>query len=202
MLPVHLNRFNASGESGLSSSTLALLNAPGRVAHLLADPDRAVEELLRLEGAAKFASPTALVYHHLGGEHIRPGHLAAGEGFPCCVGEADAHHVQVGAVERVGHLVDAQHALLGRGQRPAALDSPSHRGQWIHQRVPGSVTRRSRDEGIDGVLFDCNAVLGGEYIVQAKRYRKVVPANDVPCARWGPARQTRQPRRLRHAVLV
>lgn len=41
------------------------------------------------------------------------------------------------------------------------------------------VTRRSRDDGIDGVLFDCNAVIGGEYIVQAKRYKKVVPANDV-----------------------
>ncbi len=29
------------------------------------------------------------------------------------------------------------------------------------------VARRSRDDGIDGVLFDCNAVLGGEYIAQA-----------------------------------
>lgn len=41
------------------------------------------------------------------------------------------------------------------------------------------VTRRSRDDGIDGVLFDCNVVLGGEFIVQAKRYRNIVPANDV-----------------------
>lgn len=41
------------------------------------------------------------------------------------------------------------------------------------------VTRRSRDDGIDGVLFDCDTVTGGEYIVQAKRYRNVVPANDV-----------------------
>ncbi|MDT0351113.1 restriction endonuclease [Pseudonocardia charpentierae] len=41
------------------------------------------------------------------------------------------------------------------------------------------VTRRSKDDGIDGVVFDCNAVLGGEFIVQAKRYRNVVPANDV-----------------------
>lgn len=41
------------------------------------------------------------------------------------------------------------------------------------------VTRRSKDDGIDGVLFDCTAVLGGEFIVQAKRYRNVVPANDV-----------------------
>lgn len=41
------------------------------------------------------------------------------------------------------------------------------------------VTRRSKDDGIDGVVFDCNAVLGGEFIVQAKRYRSVVPANDV-----------------------
>lgn len=41
------------------------------------------------------------------------------------------------------------------------------------------VTRRSRDDGIDGVLFDCNVVLGGEFVVQVKRYRKVVPANDI-----------------------
>lgn len=40
-------------------------------------------------------------------------------------------------------------------------------------------TRRSRDEGIDGVVFDCSATMGGEFIVQAKRYRNVVPANDV-----------------------
>jgi restriction system protein len=41
------------------------------------------------------------------------------------------------------------------------------------------VTRRSKDDGIDGVLFDCSATLGGEFVVQAKRYRNVVPANDV-----------------------
>lgn len=41
------------------------------------------------------------------------------------------------------------------------------------------VTRRSRDDGIDGVVFDCSATMGGEFIVQAKRYRNVVPANDV-----------------------
>lgn len=41
------------------------------------------------------------------------------------------------------------------------------------------VTRRSRDDGVDGVLFDCDAVMGGEFIVQAKCYRNVVPTNDV-----------------------
>jgi restriction system protein len=41
------------------------------------------------------------------------------------------------------------------------------------------VTRRSRDDGIDGVLFDCHAMLGGEFVVQAKRHRRVVQANDV-----------------------
>jgi restriction system protein len=53
--------------------------------------------------------------------------------------------------------------------------------QLLHEMNGGDarVTRRSRDDGIDGVLFDCNAVLGGEYIVQAKRYKRVVPANDV-----------------------
>ena len=45
--------------------------------------------------------------------------------------------------------------------------------------VDARVTRRSRDDGIDGVLFDCDAVLGGEVVVQAKRYRNVVPANDI-----------------------
>lgn len=41
------------------------------------------------------------------------------------------------------------------------------------------VTRGSRDEGIDGVVFDCDAQFGGLHIVQAKRYSKVVPATDV-----------------------
>jgi restriction system protein len=45
--------------------------------------------------------------------------------------------------------------------------------------VDARVTRRSRDDRIDGVLFDCDAVLGGEVVVQAKRYRNVVPANDI-----------------------
>ena len=38
------------------------------------------------------------------------------------VGEADAHHVQLGPVERVDQLVDAQHALLGSRQRLTGPD--------------------------------------------------------------------------------
>jgi restriction system protein len=52
----------------------------------------------------------------------------------------------------------------------------------VRESVEGSdtrVTRGSRDDGIDGVIFDCDAALGGEYIVQAKRYKNVVPAIDV-----------------------
>jgi restriction system protein len=53
--------------------------------------------------------------------------------------------------------------------------------QLLHKMtgVDTRVTRRSRDDGIDGVILDGDAVHGGEFIVQAKRYRKVVPANDV-----------------------
>ena len=58
---------------------------------------------------------------------------------PFATGEADAHHVEVGSVERVGHLVNPQHALLGRGQGPAGLDPAPHRGQWVHQHVLGPV---------------------------------------------------------------
>jgi hypothetical protein len=63
------------------------------------------------------------------------------------------------------------------------------------------VTRRSRDDGIDGVVFDCSATLGGEFIVQAKRYRNVVPANDVR-ALAGVIRQAGEPRTLRDLIMV
>jgi len=60
----------------ITNSTLALLNHPDQLPHLFANPERAVEELLRLEGPVKLAGRTALVDHHVGGEHIRPGQAA------------------------------------------------------------------------------------------------------------------------------
>lgn len=70
--------------------------------------------------------------------------------------------------------------LAAAAEQTERLDSRSRElSELLIECVHARVTRRSRDEGIDGVLFDCNAVLGGEYIVQAKRYREVVPANDV-----------------------
>jgi restriction system protein len=59
------------------------------------------------------------------------------------------------------------------------------------------VTRGSRDDGIDGVVFDCNAALGGEYIVQAKRYKNVVPAIDVRALAG-----TMHDKRANHALFV
>lgn len=59
------------------------------------------------------------------------------------------------------------------------------------------VTRRSRDDGIDGVLFDFNVAMGGEFVVQVKRYRRVVPANDVR-ALAGVMRD----KRANHAIFV
>jgi pimeloyl-[acyl-carrier protein] synthase len=55
----------------ITNSTLALLNQPEQIPHLLANPQAAIEELLRLEGAAKVAGRAALVDQELGGQHIR-----------------------------------------------------------------------------------------------------------------------------------
>jgi len=57
----------------IANSTLALLNQPDQLPLLLANPERAVEELLRLHGAAKLAGRTALTDHQLGGQRIASG---------------------------------------------------------------------------------------------------------------------------------
>jgi hypothetical protein len=57
----------------IANSTLALLTHPGQIPHLMADPGRGVEELLRREGAAKLAARTATVDHDLGGQLVTAG---------------------------------------------------------------------------------------------------------------------------------
>jgi hypothetical protein len=57
----------------IASSTHALLEQPDQIPHLLADPARATEELLRLHGAAKLLMRTALVDQELAGRHIPAG---------------------------------------------------------------------------------------------------------------------------------
>lgn len=57
----------------IATSTLALLQAPDQIPHLLADPSRAVEELLRHHGPVKLLSRTALVDHDIAGVHIPAG---------------------------------------------------------------------------------------------------------------------------------
>jgi restriction system protein len=41
------------------------------------------------------------------------------------------------------------------------------------------VTRRSREGGVDGVIFDSDPIRGGKYLVQAKRYNDIVPPSAV-----------------------
>lgn len=41
------------------------------------------------------------------------------------------------------------------------------------------VTRTSRDQGVDAVIFDPDPITGGKTVVQAKRYRKAVPVAAV-----------------------
>lgn len=57
----------------IASSTLALLTHPDQIPHLLTHPDRGVEELLRMEGAAKLAARTATTDHDLGGQRVTAG---------------------------------------------------------------------------------------------------------------------------------
>jgi hypothetical protein len=54
----------------IANSTVALLGAPEQLPALFADPHRAVEELLRLEGSAKLAGRTALIDQRLGDQVI------------------------------------------------------------------------------------------------------------------------------------
>jgi len=54
----------------ITNSTHALLTQPDQLPRLFENPERAVEELLRLHGAVKLASRTAMTDHHLGGQHI------------------------------------------------------------------------------------------------------------------------------------
>jgi cytochrome P450 len=57
----------------IANATVALLGAPEQLPTLFSAADRAVEELLRLEGPTKLVGRTALVDHDLGGHRIARG---------------------------------------------------------------------------------------------------------------------------------
>ena len=41
------------------------------------------------------------------------------------------------------------------------------------------VTQASRDGGVDAIAFDPDPIRGGKFVIQAKRYTKVVPVSAV-----------------------
>ncbi|MBO2462001.1 cytochrome P450 [Actinomadura violacea] len=111
----------------IANSVLALLRDPSQRPHLLADPVRSVEELLRVEGPVRQVVRTALTDHRLGGRDVRAGevvrvhldevgrgqgpldlargplpHLAFGGGMHYCLGAALA---RMEAVETLPRLV-------------------------------------------------------------------------------------------------
>ncbi len=59
----------------ISNATLAILRDPAQIPHLLADPGRAVEELLRMEGTSKQLVRIAVTDHDLGGHRIPTGQV-------------------------------------------------------------------------------------------------------------------------------
>jgi hypothetical protein len=70
--------FAAGGEATgrlVGNATLRLLRDPAQIPHLLADPDRAVEEMLRVEGTSKRLVRFSAVDHELAGCHIAKGRL-------------------------------------------------------------------------------------------------------------------------------
>jgi cytochrome P450 len=70
--------FAAGGEATgrlIGNATLRLLRDRAQIPHLLADPDRAVEELLRVEGTSKRLIRFAAADHELAGCQIAKGHL-------------------------------------------------------------------------------------------------------------------------------
>jgi cytochrome P450 len=112
----------------IANGALALLRDPGQLPHLLKDPERGVEELLRHEGPLKQAGRIALTDHELGGHRIEAGspvylriqdanrsrgpldlsrepipHLAFGGGLHFCLGAALA---RLEAVETLTRLFD------------------------------------------------------------------------------------------------
>ena len=59
----------------ISNSTLAILRDPAQIPHLLADPGRAAEELLRMEGTSKQLIRAAVTDHDLGPHRITKGQV-------------------------------------------------------------------------------------------------------------------------------
>jgi restriction system protein len=53
-------------------------------------------------------------------------------------------------------------------------------GQMFQDRgAEVKVTRTSRDQGVDAVVFDPDPLVGGKTVIQAKRYRRIVPVAAV-----------------------
>jgi len=57
----------------IANSTHALMQATEQIPHLIADPARAVEELLRCHGPVKLLMRTAIVDHDIAGNHVSAG---------------------------------------------------------------------------------------------------------------------------------
>ncbi|MDL4776751.1 cytochrome P450 [Actinomadura xylanilytica] len=110
----------------IAGSVLALLGDPGQIPLLLADPARAVEELLRVEGPIKRVVRVAVTGHELSGRRIEAGqtvqvllqdvnraqgpldlsrdplpHLAFGSGIHYCLGQALARMEAVETLPRL-----------------------------------------------------------------------------------------------------
>ena len=50
---------------------------------------------------------------------------------------------------------------------------------FTFEGVEVRVTRASRDRGVDAIIFDPDPIRGGKFVIQAKRYKNVVPVAAV-----------------------
>ncbi|HEV3169946.1 MAG TPA: restriction endonuclease [Actinocrinis sp.] len=82
-------------------------------------------------------------------------------------------------------FVDAIDVVAGLDSRPEILNLTPTEFEHLVRRLfeayglQAWVTQASRDDGVDAVAFNKDPFTGGTCVIQAKRYTKVVPANDV-----------------------
>jgi restriction system protein len=51
--------------------------------------------------------------------------------------------------------------------------------EWAHEGAEVRVTQASRDKGVDALIFDPDPLRGGKFVIQAKRYTRVVDVSAV-----------------------
>ncbi len=146
----------------IGNGALALMRHPDQVPLLHADPARAIEELLRLEGPVKLIGRTALVDHELGGVTVQagqavlllvdqagrddrrwehPGHLDLSREGPSHLGFGTGIHFCLGAALARLEASEALPRLFARHPGMTVLAEPEWRDSTTFHGLKGLPVR-------------------------------------------------------------